>query len=69
MILGVIRKRLSHAITWRVVKEFDREREVILSLQDAVQQTGIQLLDRVKTLENAVDRLNDRIRELENKTK
>jgi hypothetical protein len=67
MILGFIRKRLSNAIDWRVVKEFDREREVILSLHDVVEQTGIQLTDRVKTLEKSIVVLSDRIRELETK--
>jgi ABC-type transporter Mla subunit MlaD len=45
----------------------DRERDVIFSLQDAIKQTGVQLSDRIRYLEQLTEELNKRIQDLERK--
>jgi hypothetical protein len=68
MIIGSIRQKLTTAIEWRVIREVDRERAVILSLQEAVSQTGLQLTDRIATLEKVVEDLSKKIKEIESKS-
>jgi hypothetical protein len=54
---GVLRNKLSQAIEWRVVREVDREREVIKSLEKAITQTSMAHGERIAVLEELVQKL------------
>jgi len=67
MIISTLRRKLAATIESTVNREMDREREVIFSLQDAIKQTGVQLSDRIRHLEQVTEELNKRIQDLERK--
>ena len=67
MIILRLRSKLAAAIEATVKREMDRERDVIFSLQDAIKQTGVQLSDRIRYLEQLTEELNKRIQDLERK--
>lgn len=52
-----LRNKLGQAIEWRVVREVDREREVIKSLEKAINETAIAHGDRIAVLEELVQKL------------
>ena len=54
---GSLRNKLGQAIEWRVVREVDREREVINSLGETLAETAIALEERIAVLEKLVEEL------------
>jgi hypothetical protein len=54
---GVLRSKLTKAIEWRVVREVDREREVIKSLERAIIETSMAHGERIAILEELVQKL------------
>jgi hypothetical protein len=64
---GRLSNRLSHAIDWRVRREFDSEREVFEGLRTSNENLAIAVAQQIKALSDAVDRLERRITEIENR--
>jgi hypothetical protein len=54
---STLRHKLGQAIEWRVVREVDREREVIKSLEKAINETAITHGERIAVLEELVQKL------------
>jgi hypothetical protein len=54
---SALRNKLGQAIEWRVVREVDREREVINSLEKAIIETAIAHGERIAALEEVVQKL------------
>jgi hypothetical protein len=54
---STLRNKLGQAIEWRVVREVDREREVIKSLEKAINETAITHGERIAVLEELVQKL------------
>ena len=65
MILATIKKKIASLVEYNINREMDREREVIYDLQEAIKQTGIQLTDRIRHLEQVTEELNKRIQDLD----
>ena len=61
---GFLRSKLSTAIEWRVIREVDREREVIKSLEEALNKTAIEHQHRIATLESLVERLQAEVNDM-----
>lgn len=64
-LLKIFGSRLDSAIEWRVRQEVDREREVIMALDDSLKAIAIQHIDRIQTLEDVIRTLSHRVDELE----
>jgi hypothetical protein len=54
---SALRNKFGQAIEWRVVREVDREREVIKSLEKAITETAIAHGERIAVLEEMVQKL------------
>ena len=54
---GFLRNKLGQAIEWRVVREVDREREVIKSLEKAITETSMAHSERIAVLEELAQKL------------
>lgn len=59
--------RLSRAIDWRVRKQYDDERAVILGMNKTVVDLSVETTNQILTLTEAVTMLERRISELERK--
>ena len=57
--------RLSRAIDWRVRKQYDDERAVILGMNKTVVDLSVETTNQILTLTEAVTVLEKRIAELE----
>lgn len=54
---GFLKNKLGQAIEWRVIREVDREREVITSLEKALVETSAAFGERIAVLEQLVEKL------------
>lgn len=57
--LRFLKNKFGQAIEWRVVREVDREREVIKSLEKALVETASSYGQRIAVLEQLVEKLMD----------
>ena len=61
---GFLKSRLGTAIEWRVIREVDREREVIKSLEESLRNLAIEHQHRIAILETLVERLQSEVNDL-----
>ena len=63
--MSKLKSRLSSAIDWRVRQEFETERDVMMSINDALTELNIVYADKISALERLVENQDRRISELE----
>ena len=61
--LSKLKGRLSSAIDWRVRQEFETEREVMMSINEAVMELNVAYAEKISALERLVEDLDRRVTE------
>lgn len=66
--LSKLKGRLSAAIDWRVRQAFEAERELTMSINEAVSDLNIAYADKMAAVEKLVEDLDRRVTEMAKKS-